>query len=248
MIKIYSQKEIRILKEGGKKLAQIVKILSRNVKAGQSGFEIDKFAYGLMAKNGGKPSFLNHDGFPASTCISINDEVVHSVPSKKKFKNGDIVGIDAGLFYKGLHTDMAVTVPVGKINDQTRLFINTAKKALDQAIMMAKPGNTTGHLGAAIQKFVEKRGFSVVRELSGHGVGFELHEEPTIPNFGKRGEGETLKPGMVIAIEPIINMGGQEIEITIDGWRVITKDKSLSAHFEHTIVITKKGNEVLTIC
>lgn len=247
MPKIYSKKEIQILKEGGKKLAQIVGVLVKNIKEGHTSAKIDELAYKLMAEAGGRPSFLNHDGFPASTCISINEEVVHSAPSNRKFINGDIVGIDAGLFYKGLHTDMAVTIPVGKIDNKTRFFVNTAKEALAHAIKLARPGNTTGHLGEIIQKFVEKRGFSVVRELSGHGVGLELHEEPSIPNFGRKGEGEELKPGMVIAIEPIINMGGREVETAIDGWKVITKDSSLSAHFEHTIVITEKGSQILTL-
>lgn len=247
MPRIYTKKEIRILKEGGKKLARIVRFLARNIKKNNTPMQVDKLTYDLMIKAGGKPSFLNHDGFPASTCISINEEVVHSAPSKRKFKNGDIVGIDAGLFYRGFHTDMAVTVPVGKIDNKTRLFLDTAKEALNKAIELAKPGNTTGHLGEVIQKLVEKGGFSVVRELSGHGVGSDLHEEPTIPNFGKQGSGEPLKPGMVIAIEPIINMGGQEVETAIDGWRVKTKDKSISAHFEHTIVITKNGNQILTL-
>jgi methionyl aminopeptidase len=246
MPRIYTKKEIIILKEGGKKLAQIVSFLAGKVKKNNTPVQIDKLAYDLMIKTGGKPSFLNHDGFPASTCISINDEVVHSAPSERKLKNGDIVGIDAGLLYQGLHTDMAITVPVGKIDKKTKVFLDTTKKALNKAIELAKPGNTTGHLGEAIQKIVEKRGFSVVRELSGHGVGFELHEKPSIPNFGVKGQGETLKPGMVIAIEPIINMEGREVETAIDGWRVKTKDKSLSAHFEHTIVITKNGNLILT--
>lgn len=246
MPRIYSKKDIQILKEGGKKLAQIVKVLTKNIKEGKTSAQIDQLAYVLMTKARGKPSFLNHDGFPASTCISINDEVVHAAPSKRKFKTGDIVGIDAGLFYKGFHTDMAITVPVGEIGNKTRVFLDTAKEALNKAIKLARPGNTTGHLGEVIQRLVEKRGFSVVRELSGHGVGFELHEEPTIPNFGKKGSGETLKPGMVIAIEPIINMGGREVETAIDGWKVKTKDNSLSAHFEHTIVITENGNLILT--
>lgn len=246
MPRIYTKKDIQILKEGGKKLAQIVSFLAGKVKKNNTPVQIDKLAYDLMTKTGGKPSFLNHDGFPASTCISINDEVVHSAPSKRKLKNGDIVGIDAGLYYKGLHTDMAVTVAVGQINSKTEQFINTTKQALDKAIEMAKPGNTTGDLGNAIQEVVEKKGYSVVRELSGHGVGFELHEKPSIPNFGKKGEGVALKSGMVIAIEPIINMGGREVETAVDGWRIQTKDSSLSAHFEHTVLITNNEPEILT--
>jgi methionyl aminopeptidase len=170
-----------------------------------------------MIKAKGKPSFLNHDGFPASICISINDEVVHSAPTERKFEEGDIVGIDAGLFYKGLHTDMAITIPVGQISQNTSDFLETAKKSLYLAIMVSLPGNTVGHIGEIIQNYVEKKGYSVVHELSGHGVGENLHEEPTIPNFGVKGDGEELVPGMVIAIEPIINMGRREVETAIDG-------------------------------
>jgi len=246
MAKIYQKKEIKILKEGGKKLAKIVKAIAQEIRMGRSGLEIDELAYDLMHNTKARPSFLNHDGFPASLCISINDEVVHSVPSPRRFKKGDVVGLDVGLYYQGLHTDMALTLIVGRVENKIKDFVQTAKDALKVGIRAAKPGGTTGDIGQAIQKLVEKRGYSVVKELSGHGVGAELHEDPVVPNFGKRGEGEELKPGMVIAIEPIINMGGREIETSIDGWQVKTKDKSLSAHFEHTVLITSNEPEILT--
>lgn len=247
MAKIYNKKEIENLREGGRRLAVAVRTITQKIKAGKTGLEIDKFAFDLMGKNGGRPSFLNHDGFPASICLSINEEVVHSVPSKRKFKGGDLVGLDAGLFFKGLHTDMAVTVVVGKIDQKITRFVKTAEEALKIALKQALPGKTTGDIGWAIQEFVEKQGYNVVKELSGHGVGYQLHEKPIIPNFGKRGQGARLFPGMVIAIEPIINLGEREIETTIDGWGVKTKDKSLSAHFEHTVLITENGSEILTI-
>lgn len=247
MAKIYNKKEIENLREGGRRLAAVVRTITQKIKAGKTGLEIDKFAFDLMGKNGGRPSFLNHDGFPASICLSINEEVVHSVPSKRKFKGGDLVGLDAGLFFKGLHTDMAVTVVVGKIDQKITRFVKTAEEALKIALKQALPGKTTGDIGWAIQEFVEKQGYNVVKELSGHGVGYQLHEKPIIPNFGKRGQGARLFPGMVIAIEPIINLGEREIETTIDGWGVKTKDKSLSAHFEHTVLITENGSEILTI-
>ncbi|TSC92251.1 MAG: methionyl aminopeptidase [Candidatus Berkelbacteria bacterium Licking1014_96] len=247
MAKIYNKKEIEILREGGRRLASVVKAIKLEIKAGSTGLEIDELAFNLMREIGGRPSFLHHDGFPASICLSINEEVVHSVPSKRKFEDGDLVGIDAGLFFRGLHTDMAATVAVGRIDQKIKRFVKTAKKTLEIAIKQALPGKTTGDIGFAIQDFVEKQGFSVVKELSGHGVGHQLHEKPIIPNFGKKGKGTRLLPGMVIAIEPIINLSGREIETAIDGWRVMTKDGSPSAHFEHTILITKNGNEILTL-
>lgn len=247
MARIYQKREIRILKKGGKKLAHIVEIIKNEVKKGRSALEIDQLVFDLIVKEGGSPSFLHHDGFPASTCISINEEVVHGIPNKRKFQEGDVVGIDVGLLYMGFHTDMAVTVVVGKADKRTLDFVDTARYALTAAIKIAKPGKTTGDIGQAIQEIVEKRGYSVVRELSGHGVGKRLHEKPSVPNFGGKERGMTLKPGMVLAIEPIINLGDREVETAIDGWRIKTKDNSLSAHFEHTIVITKKGNEILTL-
>lgn len=247
MIKFYSQEEIKILREGGRKLASIVKELSLKIKPNIEAQEIDALANELMKKAGGAPSFLGHDGFPASICLSINDEVVHGIPGKEKFKLKDVVGIDAGLLFRGLHTDMAITVPVGEVGAKIAHFLETAKKALFLGIEAAKPDNSIGHISEAIQKYVEKNGYSIVKELTGHGVGRELHEEPQIPNFGKREEGEILKPGMVIAIEPIINFGRREVETDIDGWKVKTRDQSISAHFEHTVLITKNGNEVLTI-
>ena len=247
MARIYNKIEIEKLREGGRRLASVVKAITQRIKAGSTGLETDKFDFDLMAKNGGRPSFLHHDGFPASICLSINEEVVHGVPSRRKFNDGDLVGLDAGLFFKGLHTDMAVTVAVGKIDKKINKFLKTAKKALEIAIKQAIPGKTTGDVGSAIQEFVEKQGYNVVKELSGHGVGYQLHEKPAIPNFGKKGAGKKLFPGMIVALEPIINLGGREIETGIDGWGVKTKDKSLSAHFEHTVLITENGNEILTI-
>ena len=246
MVRIYQKKEIEILREGGRKLAEVVENIAQEIKKNRTGEEIDKLAHRLMNKAGGTPSFLNHDGFPASLCLSINDEVVHSVPDARRFRKGDIVGLDAGLNYQGFHTDMAKTIIVGRVEDKVKNFVETAKNALESGIKAARPGEAVGDIGFTIQKLVEKRGFSVVQELSGHGVGKELHEEPAIPNFGKKGEGEKLIPGMVIAIEPIINMGGREIETSIDGWCVKTKDKSLSAHFEHTVLITNSEPEILT--
>lgn len=243
---IYSEKDVLILKKGGRRLAKIIRILETELRVGISGKYIDELTRTLMVKSGGRPSFLNYEGYPASICLSINDEVVHSIPDSRRFKNGDLVGIDAGLYYQGMHTDMAVTKIIGYSNKETKHFTATAKKALGLAIREAKPGNSVGHISQAIQNFVEKNGYNVVREMNGHGIGRRLHEEPIVPNCGVKGTGQVLKKGMVMAIEPIINMGGREIETSIDGWGVKTKDKSLSAHFEHTIVITDGGSEILT--
>jgi methionyl aminopeptidase len=246
MARIYSKNEIQILRACGKRLASVVNALKDRLKAGVRSIEIEELTRSLMAKTGGVPSFLNYEGFPAATCISVNDEVVHCAPTNYRFREGDIVGLDVGLKYKGLHTDMAVTVPVGRVNQKTKKFIGVARRALDEAIEKARPGNKVGDISHAIQKIIERGGYSVVKELSGHGVGKELHEEPTIPNYGRSGEGEILKEGMVLAIEPIINMGSREVETAVDGWKIKTQDQSLSAHFEHTILIGRKKAEILT--
>lgn len=246
MIRIYNQEEIEILREGGKRLAQIVKALAKEIRANKTGKEVDDFARDLFKKSGGKPSFLNYQGFPAAVCISVNNEVVHTAPMDGRFKDGDIVGLDVGMNYGGYHTDMAITLPVGKIDNKTAGFVMTAKAALGSAIKVCKPKATTGDVGYVVQNFVEKKGYSVVRELAGHGVGKKLHMDPSVPNYGKKGSGITLKKGMILAIEPIINMGKADIISEKKKHCIRTKDNSLSAHFEHTVLITEKGAEILT--
>lgn len=195
---------------------------------------------------GAKPGFKGHDGFPYSLCASVNENVVHGYPSKYVLKNNDIIGLDLGVLYNGYYSDMAITVPVGEISFEAKRLINVTKKSLRLGIKKAKPGNTVGDIGNTIQRFVEGQGFSVVRDLCGHGIGKELHEDPKIPNFGKRGGGEKLAEGMVICIEPMVTMGDYKLRKSDDGYGYATKDDSLSAHFEHTILVTKNGARILT--
>jgi len=246
MIRIYNEKEIEILRRGGKILAEIMKELKKEVKPGVKIKHLNKVAKDLVLSYGGESSFLGYDGYPAVLCTSINEEIVHAVPSDRVLKNGDILSLDLGLRYKGYCTDMAITIPVGKISKETKRLIKITKKSLEIGIKQAKAGNHLGDIGFAIQNYAEKNGFNVVRELVGHGVGKKVHEEPQIPNYGQKGEGVELKEGMVLAIEPMITVGDWKIEKCEDGFGYKTKDNSLSCHFEHAVVITKKGPQILT--
>lgn len=253
MITIKTPEEIKILREGGKILASILHEVAGKVRPGIATIGLDALAERLIRGAGGEPSFKNYKTrddkipYPASLCVSINDEVVHGIPSKDRILiEGDIVSLDLGMKYKGLYTDAAITVPVGEIDDKAKKIIEVCRKSLNKGIMSAKEGKRIGDIGFAIQTFVEKNKFSVVRNLVGHGVGYKAHEEPEIPNFGGKGKGEILKKGMVLALEPMIAEGSHEIILGRDNWTWRTKDGSLSAHFEHTIVVTKKGGEILT--
>jgi methionyl aminopeptidase len=224
-----------------------MKELKKMVKAGVSTQKLNKAAEGLVFKYGVKPSFLGYQGFPAVLCTSLNEEIVHCLPSDKRIlKEGDIISLDLGIFYKGFHTDMAITLPVGKVDFETSRLIRVAKKALKRGMKKAKIGNTFGDIGNTIQRYVEGQGFKVVRDLCGHGIGRELHEEPQILNYGKRGKGPEIKEGMVFCLEPMITMGDWKIQKSKDGYGYQTQDGSLSAHFEHTIAITKIGFQILT--
>lgn len=246
MISIKSKKEIQIMREGGIILAQIIKKLEEEVRPGITTEYLDKVAEGLVFKFGVKPSFKNYMGFPAVLCTSVNDEIVHMIPSKRKLKEGDIISLDMGVLHKGFHTDMAVTVPVGKVSPEVARLIRATKKALKRGIKKMRPGNTTGDLGNTIQRHIESQGFSVIKELCGHGVGKEVHEDPLIPNYGKRKTGEELKEGMVLALEPMASTGDWRIKRASDNYGYATKDGSLSCHFEHTIALTSTGHKVLT--
>jgi len=244
---IKNPEEIKMMREGGKILARILKELAKTVRPSISTKYLDDLAVTLAIKHKASPSFKNYNGYPHATCISVNEEVVHNMPSQDKIlKEGDIVGIDFGLWYKGLCTDMAVTVPVGKVSKQAKKLIKVTKKALEIGLKQAKAGNTIGDVGFAIEQFVLKGGFSVVKTLTGHGVGHQVHEEPKIPNFGEPGRGVRLEEGMTLAIEPMVNIGRHEVRTKEDGWGIVTNDSSLSAHFEHTVAVTKKGYEILT--
>ncbi len=252
MITIKTEEEIKILREGGNKLASVLYSVAKMVAPGVKTIDLDKEVERLVRESGGEPSFKNYKTpddkipYPASLCISVNDEVVHGIPSSRILKNGDIVSLDLGMKYKKLYTDMAITVGVGNISEKNKKLIEITKKALDVGIKTAKDGARIGDIGFAIQNFVEKNGFKVVKNLVGHGVGYKAHEEPEVPNFGKKGTGEILKAGMVLALEPMVVTGKSDIFLDKDEWTWKTKDSSLASHFEHTIVITKKGAEVLT--
>lgn len=246
MINIKSPEEIAIIREGGRILAEIIAELEKRVKPGIATKELDKAAEDLVFKYGAKPAFKDYEGFPATICASINDEVVHGAPSARVLKEGDIFSIDCGILYKGFYTDMAITVPVGRANPEKLRLIKITKKALKRGIKKTRPGNTFGDVGNTIQRYVESQGFNVVRELSGHGIGKDLHEDPQIPNYGKRKTGSEIKEGMVFCIEPMVTAGDWHLEKTEDGHGFKTRDGSFSAHFEHTVAVIEQGCRVLT--
>ncbi len=253
-ITLKTSEDIKTLKEGGKRHAKIMKELESMVRPGVTAKELDDKGRYLALMKGDKPAFLGYTPhgadrpYPASVCISINDEVVHGVPNEryKILKEGDIVSIDMGLVHKGMITDMALTVAVGKVDKKAKLLIDTTKKALMAGIKACKAGNTTGDIGLAVGAVVKKNKLTIVRELAGHGVGYSVHEDPFVPNYGEKGRGTKLVAGMVIAIEPITTEGADRIVLDDDGYTYKTKDGKRSAHFEHTVVITEKGCEILT--
>jgi len=247
MILIKTPEEIQIMAEGGKLLSKIVKVLEKKIKPGIKTKELDRAIEALIFNCGGKPNFKGQDGYPAALCTSINEEIVHSVPSKRILKEGDIITLDCGLLWKGFHTDMAVTIPVGKISSQAEKLIQSTKEALKKGIKKVRPGNTFGDIGNAIQEYAESQGFNVVRELCGHGIGRNLHEDPQILNYGKKHSGLKIKEGMVFCIEPMLTAGNWKIKKSKDGYSYETKDGSLSAHFEHMMAVTKNGVKVLTV-
>lgn len=243
MIRIYNKNEIKILRQSGKILAEIIDKLKNEVKPGIKTEYLNKVAKDLVFSYGAEPSFLGFDGYPAALCTSINEEIVHGVPSNRELKNGDILSLDFGVRYKGYCTDMAVTVPVGKVSKKTQKIIEATEGSLLFGIEQAKAGGYLGDISWAIQNYSEKSGFNIVRQLVGHGVGKSVHEDPQIPNYGKRGTGPKLAKGMVFAIEPMLTVGNWYVEKTADGYGYKTTDNSLSCHFEHTIVIREKGKE-----
>jgi methionyl aminopeptidase len=252
MISVKTPEEIKILREGGKILASVLRHVAEIAAPGIVTIKLDALAERLIREAGGEPSFKNYKTiddkipYPASLCVSINDEIVHGIPKEREFKKGDIVGLDLGMKYKNLYTDMAITVPVGDISDDAKKIIKVTKECLDEGIKVVKEGVCIGDIGFAIQRCAEKNGFNVVKELVGHGVGYKAHEEPEVPNFGRKGHGEVLKEGMVLALEPMLTAGKADIFLDKDFWAWKTKDGSLSAHFEHTIVVAKTGAEILT--
>ena len=248
---IKTREEIEIIAEGGKILHEILLKTAELVRPGVSTWELNEFAESEIQKAGGRPSFKFYGSkknpFPAGLCTSINNVVVHGIPEKNALlKEGDIIGLDIGMEYKELYTDTALTVPVGKISDTAKKLIESTSKSLNAAIKQAKPGNRIGDISFAIQSTAEAAGFSVVRDLVGHGVGYDVHEDPSVPCYGKKGTGPVLKEGMVLAIEPMLCEHEYFLDFAPDGWTITTKDHGLSAHFEHTIAITSYGARILT--
>lgn len=241
-----SREEIETMKEGAQILGQVHGEMSRMVAPGVRTKTLDQTAFEFIKDKGATPSFLKYRGYPYTLCISVNEVVVHGFPSDYELKEGDIVSVDCGVHYRGLHTDSAYTYTVGQVKPEVMQLLKSTRESLDLGIAQARAGNRTGDIGYAIQSFCEKKGYSVVRELVGHGVGHNLHQKPDVPNYGSRGKGTRLEEGMVLAIEPMINMGGRKVVQERDGWTIRTADRRPSAHFEHSVAIVDGNPQVLT--
>ena len=246
MIYFKSPEEVQIIKEGAELLGKTHGLIAKEVKPGVTTASLDKLAEEFIKDHKASPSFLGYSGFPYSLCISVNENVVHGFPSDYELKDGDIVSIDCGVFYKGYHSDSAYTYAVGKVEEEVKDLLRHTEKSLYLGIEQAVAGNRIGDIGFAVQTYCEENGYTVVRELVGHGLGKSLHEEPEVPNYGKRGKGPKLKPGMVIAIEPMVNLGKRNVVQENDGWTIRTSDRRPSAHFEHTVAIWEDRTEILT--
>lgn len=246
MISIKSDYEIELMRKAGNIVYKTHKYLEPYIKPGITTKELDKLAYDFIISEGATPSFLNYEGFPASICASVNEEVVHGIPSNRKLKNGDIIGIDIGACYKGYHGDSAWSYKVGSVSSEKEYLLEHTEKALFKGLEQIKPGNRIGDISNAIEEYAKSHNLGIVKELVGHGVGSNLHEDPDVPNYGKKGTGPVLKEGMTIAVEPMLNLGTSKIYILDDDWTIITRDGKPSAHFEHSVVVTKDGYRILT--
>lgn len=247
-VSIKSPQQIELMREAGRLLASMHEELRKAIRPGLSTFDIDRLGETIIRDFGCIPNFKNYNGYPASICVSVNDEVVHGIPSKHHIiQEGDIVSLDAGLIYKGMHSDAARTWGVGEISPEAQRLIDVTRQSFFEGIKLAKEGNHLYEISAAIQDYVESHGYSVVRDLVGHGIGTHLHEEPQIPNFRQKGRGIRLQSGMTLAIEPMVNEGDYDVAWLDDDWTVVTEDGSLSAHYENTILITKDGCDILTL-
>lgn len=248
MIVLKTGRELNIMKEACRISAGALQTAGKAVEPGVTTAEIDRLAEEYIRSQGGEPNFKNYEGYPATACISINNEVIHGIPSaKRKLRAGDIVSIDLGAKFDGYHGDNAATFACGDISDEAKRLMDATRESLYEGIKAARAGGRIGDIGHAVQAYVEARGYTVVRQFVGHGVGTHLHEAPEVPNFGTPGRGVRLIPGMTIAIEPMVNAGGAGVEVQPDGWTVLTKDGSLSAHFEHTVAITADGPKIMTL-
>lgn len=234
------------MREGGHILAKLFTEIEKRIKPGVNGKELDYFAYNFIKENNARPAFKGYKGFPSSICFSVNEVVVHGIPNERKIVEGDIVGIDIGLIYGGYYSDSAYTYEVGEVSDNAKKLIQKTNEALYESIKKCVSGNRIGDISGTIQNIVEKAGYSVVRELVGHGIGANMHEDPQIPNYGQINSGARLRNGMTFAIEPMINEGKKDVEFLKDGWTVRTMDRKLSAHYEHTIVVRDDEPEILT--
>lgn len=247
MIVLKTSRELKIMREAGRIAANALKLAGTAVEPGVSTWEIDRIARRYIEEQGAKPTFLGYGGFPASSCVSVNNVVIHGIPSKKQLlKEGDIVSIDVGATYDGYVGDNAWTFPCGKVSAEAQRLMDVTRESLYEGIQKALAGNRIGDIGSAIQRYVEARGYSVVRDFVGHGVGAKMHEDPSVPNYGTPGRGVRLLPGMTIAIEPMINQGVKEVKTLEDGWTTVTADGKLSAHFEKSIAVTPDGPVILT--
>lgn len=246
-VEIKSRDEIALMREAGRIVSEILDELEKAVAPGVTTWDLDALSEKLIYQKGARPAFKGYHGFPACLCASVNDEVVHGIPSKRrKLREGDLMKLDFGVVYRGFFGDSARTVPVGKVSPEAQALVDATRQALHKGIQAMVAGNRLGDIGHAVQSYVEARGFSVVRLFSGHGIGRRLHEAPDVPNYGQPGSGMKLRPGMVLALEPMVNQGTDEVMVLEDQWTAVTRDSKLSAHFEHTVLITEGGPEVLT--
>ncbi len=247
MISIKSATQIDKMRESCKLTKELFLILEDKIKPGITTKELDTIAYNFYKKHGATPNFLNYNGYPATICASVNEEVVHGIPSKRELRDGDIISIDMGCILDGWHSDAARTFGVGKISDDAQKLIDTTKESFFKGIEVVKHGVKLGDVSNTIQTFLEERGYGVVRDLVGHGIGRALHEEPEVPNFGRAGRGVRLASGMTLAIEPMVSAGDYRVNVLDDDWTVVTRDNSLAAHYENTVVVTREGCEILTL-
>lgn len=247
-VELKSPVEIATIREAGAIVADTLRILSKAAVPGVSTAELDRIAAAEIRRRKAAPAFLNYRGFPATLCVSVNSEVVHGIPSPARvLREGDIVSLDLGAIVRGWYADAAVTVPVGAVSPEARALLSATEESLGKAIEQMRPGRRIGDISNAVQRHVEDRGYSVVRVFVGHGVGRALHEAPQIPNYGRAGAGMRLAAGMVLAVEPMVNLGGSEVRVLEDGWTAVTTDGALSAHFEHTVAVTEEGPRILTL-
>ncbi|MCB9805695.1 type I methionyl aminopeptidase [Candidatus Nomurabacteria bacterium] len=254
MIKLKTKEEIEIMREGGRRLAVILQKIAEACKPGVMTGDLDKLAFKLIVEGGDRPSFLDYKpsntkkGFPSTLCVSINEEIVHGVPAinSKEIREGDIVGLDCGLIHKGMFLDHAITIGVGEISLEAKRLLQVTKEALSSGVKQARIGNKIGDIGSAVAKQAHDNGFGIIQGLSGHGVGYAVHEDPYVPNEGRKGEGVVMEEGLVIAIEPMFSLGGGDIKLARDGFTFVTKDGSIAAQFEHTVAVTENGPEILT--